>query len=137
MNPTIGQLLQSGLVITAWGMGIVFASLALLWALMKLLTSVFPDKPEPAPEIPPPAGETILAERQVAVDAELTAERAHVAAVIAGALLSNALPMEAATGPAFEPGRKAPSQVPDNRARAPQSWQSSRVARLPHDHSRD
>jgi len=137
MNPTTSQLLQSGLVITAWGMGIVFASLALLWALMRLLTSVFPDKLEPTSEIALPAEGTILAERQAAVDAALTVERAHVAAVIAGALLSNALPMEATTRPAFKPGRTVPSRVPDNRARAPQSWQSSRVAKPPHDHSRD
>ena len=138
MNPTTtGQLLQSGLVITAWGMGIVFASLALLWALMRLLTSVFPDRLEPPSEIALSAEGTILAEQHVAVDAALTAERAHVAAVIAGALLSNALPMEATTRSAFKPGRTVPSRVPDSRTRAPQSWPSSRVAKPPHDRSRE
>lgn len=139
MNPTTAQLLRSGLIITALGMGLVFASLALLWALLRLLTSVFQDRLEPAPEIAPSTGETVLTERQAAADAALTAERAHVAAVVAGAVLSNALPLpfEAPTRPAFEHVRSAPSCVTGNPARALQSWQPSRVAEQSHDHTRD
>ena len=36
------ELLRQGLIITAIGMGLVFAVLALLWGVMALLTRVFP-----------------------------------------------------------------------------------------------
>lgn len=146
MNPTTGELLKSGLIITALGMGLVFASLALLWALLKLLGVVLKDKAEPVQKALSAAAELAEAtesaeSRRAALDAEaaLTAERAHVAAVIAGALLSNALPLlfEAPTGPAFEHGRVAPSWVTGNRAGALQSWQPPRVAERPHDFGAD
>lgn len=137
MDPTTGELLQSGLLITALGMGLVFASLAVLWGLLRLLTSVLPDKPEPAPGIAPSTGETVQAERQAAES--LTAERAQVAAVVAGAVLSGALPLlgEVSTGSAFEYGRPAPSWLASNRARPRQPWQPSRAVEQPCDHGRD
>lgn len=143
MNPTTGELLRSGLIITALGMGLVFASLVLLWGLLKLLGVVLKDKVEPVQQARGVVAETTdTAESQLvalaAADA-LTAERAHVAAVVAGALLSNALPLlfEAPAGPAFEHGRVAPSWVTGNRARALQSWQPPRAAERPHDFSAD
>mgnify|MGYP001172850539 CR=1 FL=1 len=146
MNPTTGELLKSGLIITALGMGLVFASLALLWALLKLLGTVLKDAAEPVQKAPGAIAEgaeaaTVAESRQAALDAEaaLTAERAHVAAVVAGALLSNALPLlfEAPSGPAFEHGRVAPSWVTGNRARALHSWQPVRVIERPHDFGAD
>lgn len=123
--------MQQGLIIAAIGMTLVFAALALLWALTRLLTKVFADKEEPAPELSMVLEEAEAAEAQAALEAaaELTEERARVAAVVAGALLSNALPLlfEAPTGPAFEHGRTAPSWVTSNRARALQTWQPPRT----------
>ncbi len=51
-----------------------------------------------------------------------------VAALVAGALMANALPIhfEAPVGPAFEHGRTAPSWVTANRARTLQPWQRTR-----------
>jgi Na+-transporting methylmalonyl-CoA/oxaloacetate decarboxylase gamma subunit len=65
----------------------------------------------------------------------LTEERARVAALVAGALLSNALPMrfEVPTGPIFEHGRTAPLWVAANRARALPSWQPARRAEADRD----
>ena len=123
--------MQQGLIIAAVGLTLVFAALALLWGLTRLLTTVLADKEEPAPELSMVLEEADAAEAQAALEAaaELTAERARVAAVVAGALLANALPLlfEAPTGPAFEHGRTAPSWVTGNRARALQSWQPPRV----------
>lgn len=133
MNPSVSQLLSQGLIITVLGMGLVFAALALLWGLLRLITTVFADKEEPAPVISMVLEEADAAEAQAALEAAsaLTEERARVAAMVAGALLSNALPLlfEAPTGgPAFEHGRIAPSWVTGNRARTLQSWQPPRVA---------
>jgi hypothetical protein len=109
----------------------VFLALALLWALTRLLTKVLADKQSPAPEVSLALDEADLAEAQAAIEAaaELTEERAQVAAIVAGALLSNAVPLlfEAPAGPAFEHGRVAPSWVTGNRARTLQSWQKPRV----------
>lgn len=128
MNPTVGGLLQSGLAITVLGMGLVFAALALLWGLLRLLSTVFEDKVEPASQVTTAMAE---AEAQAALvtAATLTKERADVAALVAGALLANALPLlfEAPTGPAFEHGRTAPSWVTSNRVRALHSWQPPRT----------
>lgn len=130
MNSDLSTM-QLGLVIAAVGMTLVFAALALLWGLTRLLTRVFADKEEPTPELSMVLEEAEVAEAQAALEAaaELTEERARVAAVVAGALLSNALPLlfEAPTGPAFEHGRTAPSWVTGNRARALQSWQPPRA----------
>jgi Na+-transporting methylmalonyl-CoA/oxaloacetate decarboxylase gamma subunit len=118
VNPSTGELLRSGLAITVLGMGLVFAALALLWGVLRLLSIVFQDKVEPAPQV-----------RAAPDEAALTEERARVAALVAGALLANALPLlfEAPTGPAFEHGRTAPSWVTGNRALALHSWQPIRI----------
>lgn len=132
MNPTISQLLTQGLIITALGMGLVFAALALLWGLLRLLGEVFAEKAEPSPEVSMVLEEAEIAEAQAALEAaaELTEERGQVAAMVAAALLSNALPLlfPAPTGPAFEHGRTAPSWVTGNRARTLQTWQPPRVS---------
>ena len=135
MNPTTVGLLQLGLMITVLGMGLVFASLALLWGLLRLMSTVFPEKAEPQPQVgtaldDAQASETRTAlEAAAAAEAALTEERAQVAALVAGALLANSLPLlfEAPTGPAFEHGRTAPSWVTGNRARTLHSWQPPRT----------
>jgi Na+-transporting methylmalonyl-CoA/oxaloacetate decarboxylase gamma subunit len=132
LNPPASELIPIGLAITAIGMSMVFAALALLWVLIRVITSVFADKEEPQPELSMAIEEADAADAQAALEAAeaLTAERARVAAIVAGALLSNALPLlfEAPTGPTFEHGRSAPSWVTGNRARALQSWQPPRVS---------
>jgi len=139
VDPSVPQLLGQGLVITVLGMGLVFAALALLWGLLRLITTVFADKEEPVPTLSMVLEEADAVEAQAALEAAasaqaaLTEERARVAAMVAGALLSNALPLlfEAPTGgPAFEHGRIAPSWVTGNRARTLQAWQPPRVAEL-------
>jgi len=141
VDQTVGQLLQSGLTITVMGMGLVFAALALLWGLLRLLATVLQDKEERVPEVSPSLDNTEVAETRAALDAAaaLTEERAQVAAVVAGALLSNALPLlfEAPTGPAFEHGRTAPSWVTSNRTRTLQSWQPPRTLEPDLDHGVD
>jgi hypothetical protein len=124
-------LLVQGLIISAIGLALVFAALALLWGLTRLLTVVLADKQTPAPPVSMALDEADLAEAQAAIEtaAELTEERARVAAIVAGALLSNAVPLlfEVPVGPAFEHGRVAPSWVTGNRARALQTWQKPRA----------
>jgi Na+-transporting methylmalonyl-CoA/oxaloacetate decarboxylase gamma subunit len=133
MNPTVPELLRQGLIITAIGMTLVFAVLGLLWGIMALLTRAFRDAPDAdlssikETDISgTPAGGGTEPEN---FDA-LTAERSRVAAVVAGALMANAVPllMEAPVGPVFEHGRTAPIWVSSNRARALQSWQPPRAA---------
>jgi sodium pump decarboxylase gamma subunit len=135
VNPTVGELLRSGLAITVLGMGLVFAALLLLWGLLRLITSVFQDKPEPVPQVSTALEEAYAAEEQAALEATaaLTKERSLVAALVAGALLANALPLlfEVPSGPAFEHGRTAPSWVTGNRARSLNSWQPPRTYKLP------
>ncbi len=127
MNETVGALLNQGLIMTALGMGLVFAALALLWGLMRLLTTVFRDKGEVV------VGEAVTQPVAAALSdttqgEQLTAERAHVAAIVAGALLSNALwlEFEPPVGPTFEHGRTAPAWVAGNRSHALQRWQPQR-----------
>jgi len=148
MNPSVPELLRQGLIMTVLGMGLVFATLGLLWGIMALLTRVFEDAPKgdlsqvnaasvgttqatvlPVPVLPAPvsqAPEWVEAGNTEA----LTAERARVAAIVTGALLANAVPllMEVPLGPVFEHGRTAPIWVSANRARALQSWQPQRAA---------
>jgi Na+-transporting methylmalonyl-CoA/oxaloacetate decarboxylase gamma subunit len=136
VTPSTSQLMVVGVIIAVAGIALVFAALALLWGLTRLLTKVFADKTEPAPEPNLVLEESHVAEAQAALEAEaaLTEERARVAATVAAALLSNALPLlfQAPTGgPAFEHGRIAPSWVTSNRARALQSWQPPRVSETP------
>ena len=127
-------------MITVLGLGLVFAALALLWVLLRLITTVFPEKAEPAPQVNAARDEAETAETRVALEAAtaaeaaLTEERAQVAALVAGALLANSLPLlfEAPTGPAFEHGRTAPSWVTGNRARSLQSWQPPRTPEPAH-----
>lgn len=132
MTDSDSGLLLIGLIITAVGMGLVFIALALLSGIIRLITKVFADKEEPQPVLSMAMEEADAADAQAALEASeaLTAERARVAAIVAGALLSNALPLlfEAPTGPSFEHGRSAPSWVTSNRARALESWQPPRVA---------
>ena len=143
MNETVPELLRQGLIITVIGMTLVFAVLGLLWGIMALLTRVFR---EAAPDAGlPPSGEAGAAAAQAGRPAEagtleaLTVERARVAAIVAGALMANAVPllMEAPVGPAFEHGRTAPIWVSSNRARALQSWQPPRTAETPQQASSD
>ena len=143
MNESVPELLRQGLIITAIGMTLVFAVLGLLWGIMALLTRVFR---EAAPAVRlPQDGEADAGMIQASVVVEvgiveaLTVERARVAAIVAGALMANAVPllMEAPVGPAFEHGRTAPIWVSSNRARALQSWQPPRAAETPQQASSD
>jgi Na+-transporting methylmalonyl-CoA/oxaloacetate decarboxylase gamma subunit len=133
MNPTVPDLLHQGLIITVIGMTLVFVTLGLLWGIMALLTRVFKDVPEgDLPQAGDAGGSTTWA--TVLVDAEnievLTAERARVAAIVAGALIANAVPLllDVPLGLVSEHGRTAPIWVSVNRARALQSWQPPRTA---------
>ena len=143
MNQTVPELLRQGLIITAIGMTLVFAVLGLLWGIMALLTRVFR---EAAPDAGlPQGGEASAAAAPAGLPVEagtleaLTVERARVAAIVAGALMANAVPllMEAPVGPVFEHGRTAPIWVSSNRARALQSWQPPRAAETPQQASSD
>ncbi|MCX7707914.1 MAG: OadG family protein [Anaerolineae bacterium] len=126
MSTNTLDLLGQGLMITVIGMSLVFGALALLWGIMRLLSLVFREKEEDAsPQVP----EAPAAAADFSPEAELlTAERAHVAAIVAGALLSNALPLlfEPPPGPTFEHGRSAPSWVVGNRSHALQRWHPPR-----------
>ncbi len=142
MNQSVPDLLRQGLIITAIGMTLVFAVLGLLWGIMALLTRVFRDAP-PA-RLPQDseadagvAPANVLPE--VGILEALTVERGRVAAIVAGALMANAVPllMEAPVGPVFEHGRTAPIWVSSNRARALQSWQPPRAAETPQQVSSD
>ena len=142
MNESVPELLRQGLIITAIGMTLVFAVLGLLWGIMALLTRVFREAPDAGL---PQGGEAGAAAAQAGLPVEagtleaLTVERARVAAIVAGALMANAVPllMEAPVGPAFEHGRTAPIWVSSNRARALQSWQPPRAAESPQQASSD
>jgi Na+-transporting methylmalonyl-CoA/oxaloacetate decarboxylase gamma subunit len=119
-------LIADGLRLSAVGLTLVFAVLALLWGMLALLTRIFPESPLRHPRVG--AGRSAEVEAQRAAAAALTAERAQVAAVAAAALMANALPMlmEPPAGEEFEHGRIAPSWVSANRARALRSWQPPR-----------
>lgn len=127
---TLG-LLRQGLIVTGIGMGLVFAALALLWGMMRLLEVVFRDRTDDGEsEASVVSAEDVrAAEAAAEAEAALTAERARVAAIVAGALLSNALPLllEPPIGPAFEHGRTAPSWVTANRARVLGAWSPPRT----------
>ena len=122
---SVGSLLNQGLIMTGLGMTLVFGALALLWGIITLLGRLFPQRGPLAaaarvePEEPP--------EDPAAVAAR-TAERARVAALVAGAFMANALPMpvEAPPGPVYEHGRSAPSWVTARRAHVLQPWQPRR-----------
>jgi Na+-transporting methylmalonyl-CoA/oxaloacetate decarboxylase gamma subunit len=127
----VQQLLGQGLIITVIGLGLVFAALTVLWGLIRLLSALFPehDERETPPMMVPLEASVTITPRTEIPEQTLTEERARVAAVVAAALLSNALPLlfEAPTGPAFEHGRTAPSWVISNRAHTLHSWQPPRA----------
>lgn len=139
------DLLRQGLIITALGMGLVFAGLVLLWGVLALMGALSQarmtreereaeEATEPSVSVSlapgaPPLSEAMTASTAPSDAADaLTAERARVAAIAAGALLANALPLlfDVPTGPVFEHGRTAPLWVAANRARALPTWQPAR-----------
>lgn len=125
MDQNTLDLLGQGLMIAVIGMSLVFGALALLWGIIRLLSLIFHEKEEAA--APPILEATAAADFNPEAEL-LTAERAHVAAIVAGALLSNALPLlfEPPPGPTFEHGRSAPSWVVGNRSHALQRWHPPR-----------
>ena len=143
MNESVPDLLRQGLIITAIGMTLVFAVLGLLWGIMALLTRVFRDAPDAGrPTLKETGGGAAPAASggaEAGTLEALTVERARVAAIVAGALMANAVPllMEAPVGSVFEHGRTAPIWVSSNRARALQSWQPPRAAETPQQASSD
>jgi Na+-transporting methylmalonyl-CoA/oxaloacetate decarboxylase gamma subunit len=132
------ELLGQGAAMTVVGMALVFGALAVLWGFIAGLTRLFPAPPEPeaagrAKNAAPAMASEIAraldaAQVEAAAAAALTEERAQVAAIVAGALMANALPKPhgVPAGPAFEHGRAAPSWVSTNRAQALQPWQPPR-----------
>ena len=130
MDQTVPELLRQGLIITALSMGLVFAALGLLWGVMALMTRL--PKPEEDKVDAAGARDNLAAAARAETSAEelLTAERSRVAALVAGALMANAIPihLDVPTGPAFEHGRTAPIWVTANRASALRSWQPARAA---------
>jgi Na+-transporting methylmalonyl-CoA/oxaloacetate decarboxylase gamma subunit len=122
-------MLIDGLRITAIGVAWVFAGLALVWGLIALLNRFFPGTAGSRTRSSEPGTRSGDRPTEQPADTEaLTAERAQVAAIIAGILLASALPLhvEAPVGPAFEHGRTAPNWVSGNRARALRPWQPPR-----------
>ncbi len=132
-NPTIGELLQQGLIITVLGITLVFAGLGLLWGLMEVLMRVLPPEAEASQaEEPAPAVEAaeiaLTAEPDLA--AALTAERARVAAIVASMALAHALPGQAMTVPpelVVSGDGRGESWTNTYRARSLHSWQPPRV----------
>ncbi len=129
VNPGVPELLRQGVAMMIVGMSLVFGALALLWAVIALLgrfggaaSDAHKQVAVNVTALPPTAAE---AER-----AALTAERARVAAIVAAALMANAIPLhlEPPSGPTFEHGRSAPAWVTTNRARAMRPWQPPRAA---------
>ena len=96
MRSVATDLLDQGLIITLLGMGLVFAALGLLWGILALLTRVFPAPAAAEPAAPIPAADSEsspggrIRQRQKQPP-RCTAERGRVAAIVAGALLANAL----------------------------------------------
>lgn len=129
MNQSVMELLGRGLAMTAVGMSLVFGALALLWGAIALLGRIFKaDEAGAARQVSVNVTALPLSETEAA-RAALTAERARVAAIVAGALMANAVPLhlEPPPGPTFEHGRSAPAWVMTNRARAMRPWQPPRA----------
>jgi Na+-transporting methylmalonyl-CoA/oxaloacetate decarboxylase gamma subunit len=122
MDSQTPGLLAQGLLITVIGMGLVFAALGLLWALVAILNQGGRTSDQAATVAP-------IAAPEDTGDPELTAERARVAAIAAAALMASAVPLllEPPVGPAFEHGRTAPSWVTTNRAISLQPWMPPRT----------
>jgi len=112
------------------GMSLVFGALALLWVVIALLGRF---GGAPVSDAGKEVSVTVVALPPTAAEAEraaLTAERARVAAIVAAALMANAVPLhlEPPPGPTFEHGRSASAWVTTNRARAMRPWQPPRAA---------
>ena len=124
--------IAQGLQITLVGLVLVFAALVLLWAMILLLTRIFSVRSAASStaEIHEAAAtaqdEAARAEAMAAV--ALTAERAQVAALVAGALMGNAIPllMDVPPDQCYEDGRTSPSWVTAKRAVALRGWQPAR-----------
>jgi len=54
------QDFNNGLIVTGWGMGLVFLTLFICMLVIKLLDRVFRPKPEPAAEVPAPSPAPVL-----------------------------------------------------------------------------
>ncbi len=130
MNPGVTELLGQGLAMMVVGMSLVFGALALLWVVIALLGRF---GGAPVSDAGKEVSVTVVALPPTAAEAEraaLTAERARVAAIVAAALMANAVPLhlEPPPGPTFEHGRSASAWVTTNRARAMRPWQPPRAA---------
>lgn len=130
-NQNVLELLSQGLFLTIVGMGLVFSALALLWAVIELLGRIV--KPAAGEDHHQVSVSVTAAAPSVEADPArmaLTEERGRVAAIVAAALLANAVPLylEPPAGPTFEHGRSAPAWVTTNRARAMQAWQPPRAS---------
>jgi len=125
-----GELLSQGLAMTVVGMGLVFGALALLWGIIALLGRIFRSDEPPAAQPGSVTATDVPVTAMEATQAAVTRERARVAAMVAGALMANAIPLgfEPSPGPTFEHGRTAPAWVTTNRARAMRPWQPPRAA---------
>ncbi len=133
MTPTIGELLQQGLIITVLGITLVFAGLGLLWGLMEVLMRVLPPEAAASEEAAPAAeaaGPALAAEADLA--GALMAERARVAAIVASMVLAHALPGQMMAVPPeavlSSDGHGEP-WTNTYRVRSLQSWQPPRVAK--------
>jgi len=130
VNPGVTELLGQGLAMMVVGMSLVFGALALLWVVIALLGRF---GGAPVSDAGKEVSVTVVALPPTAAEAEraaLTAERARVAAIVAAALMANAVPLhlEPPPGPTFEHGRSASAWVTTNRARAMRPWQPPRAA---------
>lgn len=122
-----GELLRQGLALTVVGMGLVFSALALVWGVIAALGRLSSREIEKITQAAPQT-EAGVPQGTEMHEAELTAERARVAAIVAGSLMANAMPLllEPSPGPTFEHGRTAPAWVTTNRARVMRPWQPPR-----------
>jgi len=128
VNQSVTELLGQGLAMTVVGMGLVFGALALLWGAIALFGRIFRTEMAGADRRASVSVTALpLTEAEIA-RAAWTAERARVAAIVAGALMANAVPLhlEPPPGPTFEHGRSAPAWVTTNRARVMRPWQPPR-----------
>lgn len=117
-------------MITVAGMGLVFGALALLWGVIALFGRILkPPASMARDDVTETGHDGALDDPAETETAALTAERARVAVMVAGALMANAIPLgfEPSPGPTFEHGRTAPAWVTTNRARAMRPWQPPRA----------
>ncbi len=129
MSQGITDLLGQGLAMTVVGMGLVFGALTLLWGAIALLGRIFrSEEPDAVKQVSVNVTAVPMTEAE-ATRAAVTSERARVAAIVAGALMANAvsLHLEPSAGPTFEHGRTAPAWVTTNRARVMRPWQPPRA----------